>query len=321
MAVDTSTRTPADRRPPGTPGGRRRRGRRELAPYILATPTLVVLVGLLAYPLGKMIVLSFQKMTLRELFSGETPPFSGLDNYVEALSEPLFWTVVIRTIIVAAICVVLSVGLGMLIALLMRRVASWVRLVMIAVMMLVWAMPQLVATQVFAWMVDSDWGVVNWLVDQVPGVDFGNHSWFVNPKEGWAVIIALVVWGAIPFLAISLYAGMTQVPRELVEAAVVDGASPWAVFRNVIIPVIRPLLVIVTTLSVIWDMGLFTQVYVMRGAKPEQDFYTLSIYAYVEAFGKSNYSLGSAISIITVALMIGVLAFYARQMFRLGEAD
>jgi N,N'-diacetylchitobiose transport system permease protein len=189
------------------------------------------------------------------------------------------------------------------------------------VMMLVWAMPQLVATQVFAWMVDSDWGVVNWMIDKIPGVDFTNHSWFVNPKQGWAVIIALVVWGAIPFLAISLYAGMTQVPRDLIEAAVVDGAGPWAVFRNVIVPTIRPLLVIVTTLSVIWDMGLFTQVYVMRGAKPEQDFYTLSIYAYIEAFGKSNYSLGSAISIITVLLMIGVLAFYARQMFRLGEAD
>lgn len=323
MAVEISTRRPAERRPPGQSRGsrHRKRVRRELAPYILATPTLVVLVGLLGYPLGKMIVLSFQKMTLRELFSGETPPFAGFDNYAEALTEPLFWTVVLRTIVVAAICVVLSVGLGMLIALLMRRVTSWVRLVMIAVMMLVWAMPQLVATQVFAWMVDSDWGVLNWLIDKIPGVDFANHSWFVNPKEGWGVIIALVVWGAIPFLAISLYAGMTQVPRELIEAAVVDGANPWHVFRSVILPIIRPLLVIVTTLSVIWDMGLFTQVYVMRGAKPEQDFYTLSIYAYVEAFGKSNYSLGSAISIITVVLMIGVLAFYARQMFRLGEAD
>ena len=86
-------------------------------------------------------------------------------------------------------------------------------------------------------------------------------------------------------------------------------------------PILRPLLAIVTTLSVIWDIGLFTQAYVMRGTKPELDYYTLSIYSYVEAFGKSNYSLGSAISIITVLLMIGVMIFYVRQMFKIGEAD
>ena len=143
---------------------------------------------------------------------------------------------------------------------------------MTVAMMLVWAMPQLVATQVFVWMVDADFGVVNWLIDQIPGVDFANHSWFADPIQGWAVIIALVVWGAIPFLAITLYAGLTQVPTELIEAAVVDGARPWHVFRNVTFPILRPLIGIVTTLSVIWDIGLFTQVWVVRCSKPELDY-------------------------------------------------
>jgi N,N'-diacetylchitobiose transport system permease protein len=321
MAVDQSTR-PTGQRPPAAPGPpRARRRRREFTPYALALPTLIVLAALLGYPLIKMITLSFQDLTLRALFSGESPPWVGFDQYASALTSRVFWTVVLRTVVVAAACVVLSVGLGLLLALLMRRVSPWVRIAMTVAMMLVWAMPQLVATQVFAWMVDADWGVVNWLIDRLPGVDFTNHSWFSDPMQGWSVIVALVVWGAIPFLAISLYAGMTQVPRELIEAAVVDGAGSWAVFRNVILPILKPLLVIVTTLSVIWDMGLFTQAYVMRGTKPETDYYTLSIYAYVEAFGKSNYSLGSAISIITVLLMVGVLAFYVRQMFKIGEAD
>jgi N,N'-diacetylchitobiose transport system permease protein len=306
--------------PPGPPQ-RRRRNRDATTPYILLAPTLLVLAALMAYPLGKMVTLSFQKLTLRQLFSGEAPPWVGLDNYTQVLSDPFFWTVVTRTIVVAAICVVVSVGLGLLIALLMRRVSTWVRIAMIIVMMFVWAMPQVVATQVFVWMIDADWGVINWMIDQLPGVDFTNHSWFIDPKQGWSVIIALVVWGAIPFLAISLYAGLTQVPRELVEAAVVDGAGPWAVFRHVTLPILRPLLVIVTTLSVIWDMSLFTQVYIMRGTKPELDYYNLPVYAFAEAFGRSNYSLGSALSILTVVLMIGVMAFYVRQMFKIGEAD
>jgi len=320
QAVDTSARA-TDQPLPEPPPPARRRRRWDFTPYALTLPTLVVLAALLGYPLYRMIVLSFQKLTLRELFSGATPPWVGFDNYTSALKNEFFWTVVVRTIVVAGICVAVSVGLGLLIALLMRRVSPWVRLTMIVAMMLVWSIPQLVATQLFAWMVDADWGVLNWMIDQIPGVDFTNHSWFADPIQGWSVIIALVVWGAIPFLAISLYAGMTQVPKELIEAAVVDGAGPWGVFRNVIFPILRPLLGIVTTLSIIWDMGLFTQVWVMRSTKPELDYYTLGIYSFVEAFGKSNYSLGSAISIITILLMIGVMALYVRQMFKIGEAD
>jgi N,N'-diacetylchitobiose transport system permease protein len=320
-AVDVSTPAPAGQQASGAQPVRRRRRRWESTPYLLALPTVVVLAALLAYPLVRMIMLSFQRLTLRELFSGESPAWAGLSNYVAVLGNSFFWTVVLRTVVVAALCVVLSVGSGLIVALLMRRVSAWVRILMTVAMMLVWSMPQLVSTQVFAWLVDADWGVVNWMIDKLPGVDFTNHSWFVDSVQGWSVIITLIVWGAIPFLAITLYAGLTQVPRELIEAAVVDGAGPWAVFRNVTMPILRQLIVIVTTLSVIWDIGAFTQIYVIRSTKPELQYYNLAIYAYEEAFGKSDYSLGSAISILSVVLMLGVAIFYVRQMFKIGDAD
>ena len=320
-AVEVATRNSAGRPTPPARPEPPRRARPQRAPYLLALPTVLLLTALLGYPLGRMIVLSFQRLTLRNLFTGTSPEWAGLANYRQVLTDPFFWTVVLRTVVVATICVVASVGIGLAVALLMRRVARGVRLAMTVAMMLVWSMPQLVATQVFAWLVDTDWGVVNWVIDKIPGVDYTNHSWWVKPMQGWSVIIALVVWGAIPFLAITLYAGLTQVPREIVEAAVVDGAGPWAVFRHVTLPILSPLLVIVTTLSVIWDLGLFTQVYVIRASKPEAEYYTLGVYAYRQAFGNSNYSLGSAISILTVLLMLGVMAFYVRQMFTIGDAD
>jgi N,N'-diacetylchitobiose transport system permease protein len=320
-AVEASTGTSTDESPPPAPSLPAGRARRDLTPYLLSLPAVVVLAAMLGWPLVKMIMLSFQDLTLRQLFSGESPPWVGFDNYVEAFTDEFFWTVVIRTVWVAAACVILSVGIGLLLALLMRRVSFSVRITMTVALMLVWAMPQLVATQVFFWMFDSDFGVLNWLIDRLPGVTFSNHSWFADSAQGWTVIIALVVWGAIPFIAISLYAGMTQVPRELIEAAVVDGASSWDVFRNVIFPILRPLVGILTTLSIIWDMGLFTQVWVMRQAKPEKEYYTLAVYQYVEGFGKSNYSLGSAIAISTVVLMLGVAVVYVRQMFKIGDAD
>jgi N,N'-diacetylchitobiose transport system permease protein len=111
------------------------------------------------------------------------------------------------------------------------------------------------------------------------------------------------------------------VPRELVEAATVDGAGPWRVFASVKVPILRPLLGIVTTLSVIWNFQVFTQVWTLRFSKPEPYYQTLSTYAFTRAFNNSQYGLGAAVSILTVLLMLGVMAFYVRQMFRVGEAD
>jgi N,N'-diacetylchitobiose transport system permease protein len=101
----------------------------------------------------------------------------------------------------------------------------------------------------------------------------------------------------------------------------VDGANAWHVFRAVTLPILRPLLGIVTTLSVIWNFQVFTQVWVLRYGKPELDYQSLSTYAYAQAFQNGKYGLGSAISIITVLLILSVMAFYVRQMFKIGDQD
>jgi N,N'-diacetylchitobiose transport system permease protein len=308
-------------RPSDDAPARRRRGWDRFTPYALIVPVVVLLGTLLAYPIFRMVVVSLQKYEQPQLWGTRPPEWIGLANYHKLITDPNFWDTVRRTATFTVVAVALSVLLGLGIALLMRRVSRWVRLTMSLAMMLVWAMPQLVSSQVFVWMVDADFGVVNWLIDQIPGVDFSKHSWFADPTQGWAVITALVVWGAVPFLAITLYAGLTQVPRELVEAATVDGAGALAVFRAVTLPILRPLLGIVTTLSIIWDFQVFTQVWVVRFGKPELEYQTLSTYAYSQAFQNGKYGYGAVVSIVTVLLILGVMAFYIRQMFRIGDAD
>jgi N,N'-diacetylchitobiose transport system permease protein len=326
--VDSPTTRPpggstAPHRAPGSHAPRpRRRSRDALStPWLLSLPTLALLALLLGYPLVRMVVLSFQNMRLRELISGRTPPWVGFDQYTKVLGDSVFWSVVGRTLAFTAGSVLVSVLFGLAIALLMRRVSRGVRLFMMVAMMFVWALPQLVAAQIFRWMTDSDFGVVNYVIDKLPGVDYSHHSWFVSPIQGWIVITTLVVWAGIPFLAITLNAGLTQVPKELLEAATVDGASPWQSLRSITLPILKPLITIVTTLSVIWNFGLFTQNWVLRDGHPEPQFQTLATYSYTQAFGQSRYSLGSAIAVITVLLMLGVMAFYIRQMFKIGEVD
>ncbi len=307
----------------GRPPTRRRRlfaGERS-TPYLLIAPAVVALLALLGYPLYRVVVLSLQAMGHRQLIRGEDPAWVGFANYTRIFQDSVFWSVVLRTVVFTAVAVTVSVLLGLAVALLMRRVAKPVRTAMVVAMMLAWAMPGLVSSQVFLWLVDANFGVVNWMIDQLPGVDFHNHSWFADPLQGWIVITAVVVWGALPFLAITLFAGMSQVPKELSEAATVDGANPWQVFRAVTLPILRPLLGIVTTLSIIWDFQVFTQIWVLRNGRPEEEFQTLSIYSFMTAFGQSKYSLGSAVAVVTVLLMLGVMIFYVRQMFKIGEQD
>lgn len=325
-AVDTPPARTRQSRPSGpAPQTHARRKSRTgasagAAPYMLSLPAIILIIGLLGWPMLKMIILSFQSMRLRELFQGLTPPWVGLDNYTRVLTDSQFWTVVARTVAFTVVSVTLTVVIGLAVALLMRRVAPSVRIAMIVAMMFVWATPQLVAAQIFRWLVDSDFGVINYLLTQI-GFDYVNHSWFANPFEGWIVITTLVVWAGIPFIAITLNAGLTQVPKELLEAATVDGATPWQALRNITLPILRQLIVIVTTLSVIWNFGVFTQPWVIRSGQPEAEFQTLATYAYTVAFKNNNYSLGSAISVITVLLLFGVMAYYIRQMFKIGDVD
>ncbi|GID94697.1 carbohydrate ABC transporter permease [Amorphoplanes digitatis] len=323
--VESPPARPASQAP--APGDGRARGRRRsatsggYAPLALTLPALLLLAGLLGYPLVRMVVLSFQSLGLRQLFGDLPPDNVGFANYVKIFTTDTFYQVVARTIAFTVVSVVLTVVLGLAVALLMRRVAPSVRIAMIIAMMFVWAMPQLVATQIFRWLVDSDFGVLNYLIDLLPGVDFANHSWFADPIQGWIVITTIVVWAGIPFIAITLNAGLTQVPKELLEAATVDGASAWQTLRLITVPILKPLLIIVTTLSVIWNFGLFTQVYVVRNGRPEDEYQVLATWAYSIAFKNNNYGLGSAIAVVTVLLLLGVMAFYLRQMFKIGDVD
>jgi N,N'-diacetylchitobiose transport system permease protein len=133
------------------------------------------------------------------------------------------------------------------------------------------------------------------------------------------VITALIVWGAIPFVAITVYAGLAQVPAELLEAAAIDGARPFAIFREVTLPLLKPIFVILTSLSIIWDFKVFDQVWIMLDQRPNPDYFLMSIYAFVESFRISEYGLGSAIAVVMVAVMFLVTLVYVRQMVKTGE--
>ncbi|KAB1981881.1 carbohydrate ABC transporter permease [Streptomyces triticiradicis] len=328
-AADTTTpaKVPPPRQapPPAVAGAPRAKKKRTpgtaAAPWVLLAPCLLILVLVLGYPMVRLVTLSFEKFGQSQLWGFQPAESVGFDNFQGVLSDGEFWQVVLRTVLFAGGAVVFTMVVGMLIALLLQRVSGWVKTLINIVLVASWGMPIIVATTVFKWLFDSDYGVFNALLSKLPGVDMIGHNWFASGTQGLSVIMLLVVWGAVPFVVITLSAGLTQVPAELEEAARLDGAGSWGVFRHVTLPILKPIIVMLTTLSVIWDMGVFPQVFVMRGGHPEAEFQLLTTYSYDRAFVVNDYAQGSAIAVLTVLLLLGVVAVYMRQMLQIGEVE
>jgi N,N'-diacetylchitobiose transport system permease protein len=109
------------------------------------------------------------------------------------------------------------------------------------------------------------------------------------------------------------------VPAELLEAAEIDGAGKWRIFKDVTFPLLLPIFVILTSLSIIWDFQVFNQVWLMRGSEPEESYWLMSVYSFVEAFKLGEYGFGAAIAVVMVAFMFLATFVYLRQMIRMGE--
>jgi len=285
-------------------------------PYLLLVPASVVLLVVVGWPLIQLFVISFQEFGRPQVF-GAPAPFIGIDNYTKVLADPAFWNVMIRSILFCVVNVVVTMVGGTLIALLMARLNKFFRVLMSVGLLLAWAMPALTATIVWGWMFDTSYGVVNYALTNFFGLDFHAHSWLINPLSFFFVATLIIVWGAIPFVAFTVYAGLTQIPDEIMEAAQLDGARSTQRFRLITVPYLRSIFLVVTILQVIWDLRVFTQIYALQGIGGiREQTSTLGVYIYQVALGSGEYGIGGAIAVITVFFMMTISLYYVRQSLK-----
>jgi len=290
-----------------------------VAPYLLVLPVVVAIGAILGYPLYRLVTLSFQRYGLPELIQRHGS-WVGLENYRSVLSDSVFWDTLVRTIVFTIVNVTLTIVLGTLIALLLLRVSSIVRILLTSGLVLVWSMPVVVAVQVWYWMTSYENGVLNYLLTQLQLGDFFHHDWYASTFSELRMVTAVIVWGAIPFVTISVYAALAQVPRELVEAAEIDGARPWRVFFDVTFPIVKPVLLILVSLSIIWDFAVFTQPYLLiTQSKLHAGNYLMGIYLFEEGYLKTDFGRGAAISVVMLVLVAAMSVFYVRRMVKIGN--
>ena len=317
---------PAGATPPAsprvTPPPRARRGRisERTLPYLLILPALVAVVALLGWPTIQLLGISLRKLDLRELVSGQMV-WVGFDNYAATLSDPGFWEITVRTLVFTAAVVLGTLLVALFVALLMRHLGPVVRVVLQVTLVLAWATPVIATTTVFQWMFDQQYGILNKTLVKLGFDSFAGYSWFSTGTSTLAVIGTLILWQAVPFVAFTLYAGIIGVPREQYEAAGIDGASALQSFWAVTWPAIRPILTMVTFLSVLWDFKVFAQVWAIKQGGPDGESTTLPIFLYLKGVAGSHFGAAAAVATLMLLVLIILTARYVQLLVRSKEVE
>jgi ABC-type sugar transport system permease subunit len=317
--------------PPPGPGGYTARERvaslirrRHLSPYLLLLPSVAVIGALVVWPAVQIGLFSFQDYGLPQVTGAAGTQWVGVSNYTTILSDPEFWLSLRISLIFAAVVVPLTLLTGTLVGLLLNRLGRRMATFVSGAALLAWATPAVSAGVIFVWLADPDGGIVDWTLSRLPhwlggGAHWVGFSWTNSALPAYTLLTVLVLWQGFPFIAVSVLAGLKTIPAELHESARVDGGGPWRIFWRVTYPLLKPIFLVLLLLSVIWDFGVFTQVYIVIGELGNRDEYNLGIYAYDRAFSMPpTYGVASALAFILTIVLLIITVGYVRSSIRQG---
>ena len=312
----TTAAATAPVRAPQKPRRRRVHWRKRIAPWILLAPSIAILIIGMGYPLIWQLVTSFQDYGLAQQF-GQPADFVGLSNYIDFLTTPTTLGVIGRSLLFCLVTAVVTIIIGLLLAVLLSAVGSVARITLQIALLLAWATPVAASMTVWTWLFDRRNGMVNYLLNNVLHLNVGYLDWLADPTTFYIVAMVIVVWMSVPFVAFSLYAGLTQVSEEVLEAAQLDGASAFQRLRFILLPMVRPVLRLVLLLNLIWDLRVFTQIRMLQDSGGQTtDFDLLGTYIYRIGTGAQAFGMAAAVSVFVLVLTLVVAAPYVRLLLK-----
>ncbi|MBN9435626.1 sugar ABC transporter permease [Bosea sp. (in: a-proteobacteria)] len=285
--------------------------REELLAFSFLWPALLILVALLLYPLGDVIRLSFYDSNLqREVWV-------GLGNYVALFSDPLFWKAFIQTVVFTFFSVVLHLVIGLALALLLNmHLDATFRSLARGLLIVPWLLAPTVAGMIWVLMLQP-FGVFNGFLVSLGLLDpNGTISWLGDPSTALGSVTAMNVWRAFPFFMVMLLAGLQAIPRQLYEAAEIDGATLWEQFWHITLPQLRGVMATIVLLDSIWTFRAFDPVYVMTGGGPAHSSEVLATAIYFDGFQKLKFGYASAQAVVMFVVLFIVSAIYVRRTMR-----
>lgn len=291
-----------------------RRRRETLSAYLFLAPGFTVFGLVILYPIVRAFQISLYHWSI---VPGTASDFIGFGNYSHAFHDPIFWRALVNTGFYMAVTVPAQIIIGMAVAVLLDArmpgrglfrtlyylpvVTSWV-----------------VVSLLFRYMFITEGGVINWLLHDKTHLVGHNIEWLSHRWSALAAISILGIWKGVGWAMVIFLAALQTVPRELKEAAAVDGANAWSRFRAVSLPAILPVVAFVTVMLVIGGFNVFISVYVMTGGGPGDDTQVVLTYMYKQAFEFLEFSYGSAIAYLLAIIIFG-LSFAQMKLFKYDE--
>lgn len=303
------------------PGGKEPRSfyrlKKALEPYALLVPALGVLALFFFSPAVVNIVLSFFRVSIFEL--GRGGEWVGLSNFSRLMRDPLTGLALKNTIFWLTIATVgLRLLFGLMLALLLNastfkrwRLSGLAR----SLVLIPWVTPPVVAVAAWQWLLQARYGVVNQIAIEL-GVLNDGIPFLVRSSTVWWAIVTIIVWRELPFVVIALLAGLQSMPEEIYEAARIDGAAEWQLLRHITLPLLRPILAVVTLLITIWSFNNFLYVWLTTRGGPGESTHVLATQMYTEAFVNYKLGYGASVGVFMSAVMLLFSILYVNSTFK-----
>jgi ABC-type sugar transport system permease subunit len=282
--------------------------KKAFSPYWYFIPLFVVVGALMVYPLADGIRLSFWSKNL--MYPGKDK-FVGFANYYKLLFEDkLFWPALRNSIIFTAASVLFEylLGLGSALLLNSKHVVRCKNLLR-GIVLLPWVVPIAVNSLNWRWMLLPDYGFVNQLL-RISGLGSIARGWLSDLRWVFPTVVLVNVWRSFPFYTVTILAGLTLIPRELYEAAHIDGANRWQVFRYITFPGIKGVSTVIVVLHIVWTFVNFDVIYLLTGGGPLHRTEVLPTYLYQQAFNYFKVSYASSIGTFIFLFLIITVGFY-----------
>jgi len=286
---------------------------KNLMAYGLILPSLVFLVAIVVYPLCVGLLEGFRYHNRLQPW---LTAFNGLDNFIQAFHDHQVW-LALRTSAVMVVGIVgFSYLLGLVAGLLLNHKFR-LRGVYRALILVPWVVPPVVSFISWQWMLNDQSGAINQALSKLGLID-EPILWLADSKLAMVSLILVGVWSRFPFMMITILAALSSVPDDVTEAASIDGANRWQIFRHITFPMILPVSIIATLLQAIWTFNDFGLPFVLTGGGPANSTTPLILLAYKEAFQRFNIGYGTSLAIISMVLMLALGAVYLRMQRREG---
>ncbi len=277
--------------------------------WLMLAPGVLFLLAFVAYPFFYGIFLSLEERRV-----AQPGVFVGLANFAGLARDPVFWQVTRNTFVYTAVTTVLKLSGGLAMALVMNQHFRGKNLAR-AFLLLPFIVPTVLSTVAWMWILDPTFSIVNWTLVHA-GLAARGYSWLGNASLAMASIIVVNTWRGLPFYGITLLAGLQTIPPDLYEAAAIDGANARQRFRHVTLPVIEPVLVIVTMFSVIFTFSDFQLVYALTHGGPANATHLFATYAFDVGMSGGQLGTGAAVALAmlpALGVLIVALTLYLRR--------